>query len=227
MLLKGNNAEKIAISIIIFFVLFVSFVLISIAFKSMTHSSIENMVKDGMGFAATGLTPIIAFLLFIDWRESHVEIRNENVGIEIYKFIIKTNNELDNFDLLFRFENSKVSNPRQVLEKMQLIKSEILEKALYIRSLESENSKENLKEYASTSNLIIMDMLWFINLLINMASVKVQIEGNDNPKHANDLLDLYKNFFIKYKDKSLSRMKNYEVIHSSLVEKLAEIMVKN
>ncbi|MFX8676745.1 hypothetical protein ABTM32_22065, partial [Acinetobacter baumannii] len=73
-----------------------------------------------MGFAATGLTPIIAFLLFIDWRESHVEIRNENIGIEIYKFIIKTNNELDNFDLLFRFENSKVSNPQQALEKMQL-----------------------------------------------------------------------------------------------------------
>ncbi|WP_227553826.1 hypothetical protein [Acinetobacter baumannii] len=68
MLLKGNNAEKIATTLIFFMILLVTYILVNLAFRSITHTTLENMVKDGMSFSATAIAPIIAILLFSDWR---------------------------------------------------------------------------------------------------------------------------------------------------------------
>ncbi|RSP90809.1 hypothetical protein EA716_18905 [Acinetobacter baumannii] len=114
MLLKGNNAEKIAISIIIFFVLFASFILISIAFKSMTHSSVEDMVKDGMGFAATGLAPIIAILLFNDWRENHRLVRDELEVNDLYKKI--RNDNLTMLKFVYDLAHQKNKENTEIME---------------------------------------------------------------------------------------------------------------
>lgn len=90
MLLKGNNAEKIATTFIIFIILLMIYILISLAFRSITHSSVENMVKDGLGFAASCIAPIIAILLFNDWREQHnKQVRNE--------FALKVFNQYEKF----------------------------------------------------------------------------------------------------------------------------------
>lgn len=81
--MKGNNAEKFATTLIIFFVLFLTYVLVCIIFKTMTVTNLESMVKDGMSFAVTGITPVVAILLFSDWREQHVSIKNEQISDEI------------------------------------------------------------------------------------------------------------------------------------------------
>ncbi|WP_312586553.1 hypothetical protein [Acinetobacter sp.] len=69
--LKGNNAEKIATTLIIFFVMFVAYLLVCLIFNYLTGFNLENSVKDAMSFAATCITPIVAILLFNDWREEH------------------------------------------------------------------------------------------------------------------------------------------------------------
>ncbi|WP_440608828.1 hypothetical protein [Acinetobacter baumannii] len=75
MLLKGNNAEKIATTLIFFIILLVTYILVNLAFRSITHTTLENMVKDGMSFSATAIAPIIAILLFSDWRVQHLAIK--------------------------------------------------------------------------------------------------------------------------------------------------------
>lgn len=69
--LKGNNAEKIAVTLIIFIVMFIIYLFVCLILNNLTESSLHSVVKDGMGFAVTGVTPIIAILLFNDWREEH------------------------------------------------------------------------------------------------------------------------------------------------------------
>ena len=61
--LKGNNAEKLATTLIIFFVLLISYILISFLFAHWSTPNWPSVVKDGMGFAVTGITPVIAILL--------------------------------------------------------------------------------------------------------------------------------------------------------------------
>ncbi|QDK98210.1 hypothetical protein FM020_10060 [Acinetobacter tandoii] len=75
--LKGNNAEKLATTLIIFFVLLISYILISFLFAHWSTPNWPSMVKDGMGFAVTGITPVIAILLFNDWREQHELMKRE------------------------------------------------------------------------------------------------------------------------------------------------------
>lgn len=71
--MKGNNAEKFATTLIIFFVLFLTYILVCIIFKTMTFTNLESMVKDGMSFAVTGITPVVAILLFSDWSEHKIK----------------------------------------------------------------------------------------------------------------------------------------------------------
>ncbi|MDC4442179.1 hypothetical protein OHV35_01975 [Acinetobacter baumannii] len=78
MKLEGNNAERIASLLIFFIILLIIYILVSLAFSSITHSKIENMIKDGMGFAVTGIAPIIAILLFNDWRHQHRLVKSES-----------------------------------------------------------------------------------------------------------------------------------------------------
>ncbi|ENX34905.1 hypothetical protein F889_01545 [Acinetobacter colistiniresistens] len=94
MIIRGNNAEKIATILIIFFSLAICFILISLAFSSITHSSIENIVKDGMVFAATCIAPIIAIFLVNDWKAQHYSIKLEKDAEDIVKTIINLNSEI-------------------------------------------------------------------------------------------------------------------------------------
>lgn len=85
--LKGNNAEKLATTLIIFFVLLISYILISFAFAYWSTPSWPSMVKDAMSFAVTGITPVVAILLFSDWREQHTSIKNEQISDEIFNIM--------------------------------------------------------------------------------------------------------------------------------------------
>lgn len=78
MKLEGNNAERIASLLIFFIILLIIYILVSLAFSSITHSNIENTIKDGMGFAVAGIAPIIAILLFNDWRHQHRLVKSES-----------------------------------------------------------------------------------------------------------------------------------------------------
>ncbi len=68
MLLKEIMLKKIVTTLIFFIILLVTYILVNLAFRSITHTTLENMVKDGMSFSATAIAPIIAILLFSDWR---------------------------------------------------------------------------------------------------------------------------------------------------------------
>ncbi len=87
--LERNNAEKLATTLIIFFILFLTYVLVCIIFKTMTGTNLESMVKDGMSFAVMGITPVVAILLFSDWREQHKLMKNE---ANIEKILLDLNN---------------------------------------------------------------------------------------------------------------------------------------
>lgn len=119
--LKGNNAEKFATTLIIFFVLFLSYLLICLIFKTMTGTNLESMVKDGMSFAVTGITPVVAILLFNDWREQHKLMKNE---ANIERILL----DLNNVDRkIKKFLNVSLSLRADVIEIENLIplKSEI------------------------------------------------------------------------------------------------------
>ncbi|KHF78424.1 hypothetical protein PJ15_1483 [Acinetobacter sp. neg1] len=186
-----------------------------------------DVLKDALTLAAAFLAPVAAFILFSDWRESHVEIRNENIGLELYHFIIKTNNDLDRIDIKFRFKSSKIERPEDVLQKAYDIKLLILEKGMIASSLDSDNSTNELREFAKLTHLLIMDMWMFVNYLINLASLKVQLQNIDNAENEGELLNLYTVHFDIYKKKSVSRMQNYEELHTELISKLDAIKVQN
>lgn len=146
MIFKGNNAEKIATTLIIFIVLFSIFIFISLAFKSVTHSSVENMVKDGLGFSATCIAPIIAILLFSDWRAQHFQAKIEKDGLEIYDLILKINLKL--FYLERHALKKEISLKK--LEELYEINSEIF---LLLKNLDMKIlSFEHQKEFSSESN---------------------------------------------------------------------------
>ncbi|EXB27200.1 hypothetical protein J537_0558 [Acinetobacter baumannii 1437282] len=186
-----------------------------------------DVLKDALTLAAAFLAPVAAFILFSDWRESHVEIRNENIGLELYHFIIKTNNDLDRIDIKFRFKHSKIERPEEILEKAHDIKLLILEKGMLVSSLDSDNSTNELREFAKLTHSLIMDMLMFVNYLITLASLKVQLLNIDNAENKDELLNLYTANFDIYKKKSISRMQNYEKLHTELISKLDAIKVQN
>lgn len=146
MVFKGNNAEKVASTLIIFIVLFLIFIFISLAFKSVTHSSVENMVKDGMGFSATCIAPIIAVMLFSDWRAQHFQSKIEKDGLDIYDLILKINLKL--FYLERHALKKEISKKKH--EELYEINSELF---LLLKNLEMKLlSFEHQKEFSFESN---------------------------------------------------------------------------
>lgn len=213
----------------IFWYLLISYFLLSdypIQNFPFNHKKAYEVLKDALTLAATFLAPVAAFVLFSDWRESHVEIRNENIGLDLYHFIIKTNNDLDRIDIKFRFKHSKIEKPEEVLEKAHDIKLLILEKGMIVSTLDSDNSTNELREFAKLTHLLIMDMLMFVNYLISLASLKVQLQNIDNAENKAELINLYAANFDIYKKKSINRMQNYEQLHTELVSKLDAIKVQ-
>lgn len=81
--LNGNNAEKIATTIIMFIVMFLAYLLVSLIFNYLSNATLDSVVKDGMEFAATGIAPIVAILLYSDWRHEFVAVNNRNASIAI------------------------------------------------------------------------------------------------------------------------------------------------
>ncbi|WP_079770015.1 hypothetical protein, partial [Acinetobacter baumannii] len=117
MLLKGNNAEKIATTLIFFMILLVTYILVNLAFRSITHTTLENMVKDGMSFSATAIAPIIAILLFSDWRVQHLAIKMETAAEKIVKNLLDINFEIDILDAEVRkdIKNINVEDTQKII----------------------------------------------------------------------------------------------------------------
>ncbi|WP_336956728.1 hypothetical protein [Acinetobacter johnsonii] len=106
MILKGNNAEKIATTLIIFIILFLIYSLVCAALNKITGSSLDNLVKDGMGFAVSGVAPVVAILLFNDWRNEHIAVDNRNASIRIKELIKELKNSLDLYESRLQSEES-------------------------------------------------------------------------------------------------------------------------
>ncbi|MDO7226359.1 hypothetical protein Q5M53_08920 [Acinetobacter baumannii] len=192
------------------------------------HKKAYDVLKDALTLAATFLAPVAAFVLFSDWRESHVEIRNENIGLDLYNFIVKQNNDLDRIELKFRNKHSKIEKPEEELEKAQDIKLLILEKGMIISSLlDSGSSSKELIEYLKLVQLLNMDMLMFVNNLITLASLRIEIRNEELTENKNVLRNSYSANFDIYKKNSLRRYQTYHEIHEELVKKLEPIRVKN
>lgn len=161
--LKGNNAEKFATTLIIFFVLFLAYILICIIFQTMIGSSLESMIKDGMGFAVTAITPVVAILLFSDWKEQHKLMKNEE---NIEKILI----DLHHVDRkIKKFLNTALSLGADTIEFENLIplKSEIAQCSYDITSIFLQLSIFEFKVDDQEFNNVCSKFLTEISFVLN------------------------------------------------------------
>ncbi|HGE6785888.1 TPA: hypothetical protein ACGBZH_003255 [Acinetobacter baumannii] len=74
----------------IFWYLVVSYFLLSdypIQNYPFNHKKAYEVLKDALTLAATFLAPVAAFVLFSDWREQHVAVKNEKLSEEILRIV--------------------------------------------------------------------------------------------------------------------------------------------
>lgn len=223
MLLKGNNAEKIATTLIIFIIMLLAYILINLAFNSITHTSMENMVKDGMSFAATAIAPIIAILLFNGWREQHQAIKMESSAEKMVKSLLDINFEIDVLDAEVRRDIKNLD----VLETQKLIfdlKKRLIEHNTQLGvTFEGEPKDIN---FVNQINDLIYEMLNYLNLM-NIAisaheNFNKSIKFNENEKVTN----FYKEKENIYFKKSFERFSGFLEMISTLNESLRDFKIK-
>lgn len=223
MLLKGNNAEKIATTLIFFIILLATFVLINLAFRSLTHTSLENMVKDGMGFAATSIAPIIAILLFSDWREQHLAVKLETEAEKIVKSLLEINFEIDNLDAEVRKDIKNIN----VLETQKVIfnlRKRLIEHYTQLGVTFDEEQKTN--NFINQITDLVFEMLNYLDLM------KTAIIANDKYKINSQSFqnESVKSFYIDkenlYFKKSFERFTGYLDMISAINNSLREFKIK-
>lgn len=111
--------------------------------SNLDRGAAYDVIKDALTLAAAFLAPIVAFVLFSDWRSEHKEVGNEKNSQEINRLLwaayisvsnlidINTNEKIATKQIIF-YENS--INAKQLLEN------------IYVFDEESEQYKANITE---------------------------------------------------------------------------------
>ncbi|HCW3748769.1 TPA: hypothetical protein OXK62_003307 [Acinetobacter baumannii] len=223
MLLKGNNAEKIATTLIFFIILLVSYILINLAFRSITHTTIENMVKDGMSFSATAIAPIIAILLFSDWREQHLAVKMESTAEKIVKNLLDINFEIDILDAEVR-KNIKSINIEDTQKIIFDLRKRLIEQNTQLSITFDGEPKTD--DFINQINDLMYEMLNYLNLM------SIAITAHENLKNSTKVFesDEVKKFYADkenlYFKKSFERFTGFVETISTINNSLREFKIK-
>lgn len=188
MLLKGNNAEKIATTLIFFIILLVTYILVNLAFRSITHTTLENMVKDGMSFSATAIAPIIAILLFSDWRVQHLAIKMETAAEKIVKNLLDINFEIDILDAEVRkdIKNINVEDTQKIIFDLR---KRLIEQNTQLGITFDGEPKTN--DFINQINDLMYEMLNYLNLMNIAITAHEKLKNNTTIFESDEVKTFY------------------------------------
>lgn len=223
MLLKGNNAEKIATTLIIFIILLATYILINLAFRSITHTTVENMVKDGMGFSATAIAPIIAILLFSDWREQHLAVKMETAAEKIVKNLLDINFEIDILDAEVRrdFKNINVEVTQKII--FDLRKRLIDQNTQLGITFDGETKTNN---FINQINDLMFEMLNYLNSMNIAITAQEKLMNSTKFSESDEVKKLYADKVNFYFKKSFERFTGFVEMISSVNNSLRDFKIK-
>jgi len=222
-----NDKIKITVATFIFFscLYFVVAIWLKTDGVKFDPESIYELLKDTLTLSAAFLAPVAAFVLFSDWRESHVAIRDEALGISIYEFITEVGGEIDQIDIMFRQKHAVIQEPVSVEEKLVEIKQKILSKTLL---LQSQIISSEANDFMRAAEFSLMSMLMFVNIINTLLKVKIYYNDQQNiGDQENTIAVCLEDAYVKYKDYSLLRMTTFNELNDSLIAGLKKIKVES
>ena len=213
MKIQGNNAEKIATTLLIFSFLIVFYILIGMAFNSLTHSNIEDLFKDGMTFAATCLAPIVAILLVNEWRIQRLTIKFETDAEKIVKSLISLHSDITILDAEINniyFYDSENSNRAKFydeenynkLENLEFRINELLHRVFELKTDASISFSitDETTEFSVALNAMIKEMIIFLKLMDIYLKNRMGKFDNAPPV----VKEFYVNSLTKYREASIN-----------------------
>ncbi|MFA3631077.1 hypothetical protein KWF26_17285 [Acinetobacter baumannii] len=223
MLLKGNNAEKIATTLIFFIILLVTYILVNLAFRSITHTTLENMVKDGMSFSATAIAPIIAILLFSDWRVQHLAIKMETAAEKIVKNLLDINFEIDILDAEVRkdIKNINVEDTQKIIFDLR---KRLIEQNTQLGITFDGEPKTN--DFINQINDLMYEMLNYLNLMNIAITAHEKLKNNTTIFESDEIKTFYADKENLYFKKSFERFTGFVETLSTINNSLREFKIK-
>ncbi|WP_032018986.1 hypothetical protein [Acinetobacter baumannii] len=223
MLLKGNNAEKIATTLIFFIILLVTYILVNLAFRSITHTTLENMVKDGMSFSATAIAPIIAILLFSDWRGQHLAIKMETAAEKIVKNLLDINFEIDILDAEVRkdIKNINVEDTQKIIFDLR---KRLIEQNTQLGITFDGEPKTN--DFINQINDLMYEMLNYLNLMNIAIIAHEKLKNNTTIFESDEVKTFYADKENLYFKKSFERFTGFVETLSTINNSLREFKIK-
>ncbi|MBE4722297.1 hypothetical protein IHV21_08620 [Acinetobacter baumannii] len=223
MLLKGNNAEKIATTLIFFIILLVTYILVNLAFRSITHTTLENMVKDGMSFSATAIAPIIAILLFSDWRVQHLAIKMETAAEKIVKNLLDINFEIDILDAEVRkdIKNINVEDTQKIIFDLR---KRLIEQNTQLGITFDGEPKTN--DFINQINDLMYEMLNYLNLMNIAITAHEKLKNNTTIFEIDEVKTFYADKENLYFKKSFERFTGFVETLSTINNSLREFKIK-
>ncbi|EIB6848658.1 MULTISPECIES: hypothetical protein [Acinetobacter] len=223
MLLKGNNAEKIATTLIFFIILLVTYILVNLAFRSITHTTLENMVKDGMSFSATAIAPIIAILLFSDWRVQHLAIKMETAAEKIVKNLLDINFEIDILDAEVRkdIKNINVEDTQKIIFDLR---KRLIEQNTQLGITFDGEPKTN--DFINQINDLMYEMLNYLNLMNIAIIAHEKLKNNTTIFESDEVKTFYADKENLYFKKSFERFTGFVETLSTINNSLREFKIK-
>ncbi|MCZ2977195.1 hypothetical protein RFI07_10025 [Acinetobacter baumannii] len=223
MLLKGNNAEKIATTLIFFIILLVTYILVNLAFRSITHTTLENMVKDGMSFSATAIAPIIAILLFSDWRVQHLAIKMETAAEKIVKNLLDINFEIDILDAEVRkdIKNINVEDNQKIIFDLR---KRLIEQNTQLGITFDGEPKTN--DFINQINDLMYEMLNYLNLMNIAITAHEKLKNNTTIFESDEVKTFYADKENLYFKKSFERFTGFVETLSTINNSLREFKIK-
>jgi len=223
MLLKGNNAEKIATTLIFFIILLVTYILVNLAFRSITHTTLENMVKDGMRFSATAIAPIIAIFLFSDWRVQHLAIKMETAAEKIVKNLLVINFEIDILDAEVRkdIKNINVEDTQKIIFDLR---KRLIEQNTQLGITFDGEPKTN--DFINQINDLMYEMLNYLNLMNIAITAHEKLKNNTTIFESDEVKTFYADKENLYFKKSFERFTGFVETLSTINNSLREFKIK-
>ncbi|MFX5016160.1 hypothetical protein ABTC38_17400 [Acinetobacter baumannii] len=223
MSLKGNNAEKIATTLIFFIILLVTYILVNLAFRSITHTTLENMVKDGMSFSATAIAPIIAILLFSDWRVQHLAIKMETAAEKIVKNLLDINFEIDILDAEVRkdIKNINVEDTQKIIFDLR---KRLIEQNTQLGITFDGEPKTN--DFINQINDLMYEMLNYLNLMNIAITAHEKLKNNTTIFESDEVKTFYADKENLYFKKSFERFTGFVETLSTINNSLREFKIK-
>lgn len=223
MLLKGNNAEKIATTLIFFIILLVTYILVNLAFRSITHTTLENMVKDGMSFSATAIAPIIAILLFSDWRVQHLAIKMETAAEKIVKNLLDINFEIDILDAEVRkdIKNINVEDTQKIIFDLR---KRLIEQNTQLGITFDGEPKTN--NFINQINDLMYEMLNYLNLMNIAITAHEKLKNSTTVFESDEVKTFYADKENLYFKKSFERFTGFVETLSTINNSLREFKIK-